>query len=403
LHHAPDQNELALVPGSTWSEIWWSLESGQNPPLHRLLVTTLAPPGLEVALGRALSFVGSLLSFYLAWKLLRPRGELPALVALAVLATSPAAVEAGTMYRSYGLWLPLALLHLDALQRGKLGQLAIAAVLMVQLHYTAPLYLLFLGGGWAAATGNRKLLFAHFPAVISLTPLLPFIFGDAPLRTPGGPGYLPGSLVQLLSGGTWIGLPLLAGLAWPLWRSGDRKPLLPLLSAAVMTLIVTPLALLTRSATTFALPGLILLIASCWTQLPQNRPLRYITYSFIFIQLLFCFLLIGEATRADGATSLAIRLRSKPSTAMVWVYPPHAVPALGWALLGHMPEPAACPSPTPCLSIGDLQLSGYVPGRVEAPPVLFVLGSDHSLCAEELERGRGWIRCQTGGSKRVPE
>ncbi|HNH49973.1 MAG TPA: hypothetical protein PKY30_23215, partial [Myxococcota bacterium] len=114
LNHAPDQNELALVPGSTWSEIWWSLESGQNPPLHRLLVTTLAPAGLEVVLGRALSFAGSILSFYLAWKLLRPRGEIPALVAVALVATSPAAVEAGTMYRSYGLWLPLALVHLDA-------------------------------------------------------------------------------------------------------------------------------------------------------------------------------------------------------------------------------------------------------------------------------------------------
>lgn len=394
LHHAPDQNELALVPGSTWSEIWWSMESGQNPPLHRLLITTLAPPGLEVALGRALSFLGSLLSLYLGWKILRPRGEVPAMVALALLATSPAALEAGTMYRSYGLWLPLALLHLDGLLRTKFWQLSISAILMVQLHYSAPLYLLFLGGSWSAITGNPRILVAHLPAVVSLLPLLPFIFGDAPLRTPGGPGYLPTSLLQILSGGTWLGLPVVGWLAWTAWRGRDRKDLLPLFAVGATVLVVTPVALFTRSATTFALPGLLLLMADAWGHHPENRAIRYSIYGFIFIQLFFCLSLIREATLADSALDLSTRLRTQPPTDRVWVYPAHVVPALAHTILGRLPAPASCPSNTPCFSDGPLHLSGYVPGRVPTPSSLFVVGTDLSLCGEELERGKGWVHCR---------
>ncbi len=356
-----------------------------------------------MAVGRGLSFLGSLVSLYLGWKIVRPRGELPALVALALLATSPAALESGTLFRSYGLWLPIALLHVDGLLRGRLYQVAICAVLMVHLHYSTPVYLLFLGSGWVLATGNLRILYAHIPAIISLLPLLPFIVGEAPLRTPGGFGYLPGSLLQLLSGGTWLGLPVVAWLTKFLWRSGDRKDLLPFFAAGAMTLVVTPVALLTRSANTFALPGLILLMAGAWGVKPESRSIRYSTYFFIFIQLIFCFLLIREVTLADAASSLATRLRSQPTNERVWVYPPHAVPALAWTLLGHLPDRSSCPSGTPCFSAGDLSVSGYIPGRVPTPPNFFVLGSDRSLCTEELEYGKGWVKCRFFPSKGVPE
>jgi hypothetical protein len=273
---------------------------------------------------------------------------------------------------------------------------------MVQLHYTAPLYLLFLGGGWALLAATPRLLLAYIPAIISLLPLLPFIFGEAPLRTPGGVGYLPGSLLQLLSGGTWLGLPAVLWLVWKVWHGGDRKDLLPLFAACAMTLVVTPFALLTRSATTFALPGLLLLVAGAWSLRPENQAIRYSIYAIIFIQLLFCFSLVREVTLADAAASLATRLRSQPPSERVWVYPPHAVPAVGWAMLGHMPAPSSCPSTTPCFSSGDLHMSGYVPGQVTAPKVLFVLGPDRSLCATEVEEGHGWVECQSGASTSLP-
>lgn len=175
-------DEIALVERRGFYDIFLSAESASNPPLQRLLLNLPVRSTMGVLrAGRALSFLCTLGAVAIAFLLGRRLGggELLAGVAAALLvAGNPRMLEEGAHFRSYALWMIVALWHWHALDRATSGDdrgarlaMAVSAAILPWLHYSSVVVLLAEGIALVAAR-RWRLVRTFVPAAIGSTPLL---------------------------------------------------------------------------------------------------------------------------------------------------------------------------------------------------------------------------------------
>ncbi len=225
-------DELAnVMVGSAWA-VLTDVEAGVNPPLLRVLFNGPFHDFHTPYYGRVFSLVCSVVAVALAYAVgRRAAGDrwLPGVLAGALVALHPVAIQYATIYRIYAWWSATMLVHvwslghaLDATEprpRRGWGALAVgSAMLLPWIHYFSVPVLLVLGASvLVGMPGRRRWFFAYVPAALAITPMIPYVLTATARRV--APEEPLGAVVQKVSS---LGLAPPMVLANPMSRLWSR-------------------------------------------------------------------------------------------------------------------------------------------------------------------------------------
>lgn len=198
LERGATSDELANIMQGTAAQIFADPEAGVNPPLLRMLFNPVLGDHETLRAGRWFSLVWSTAAVGLAgWVGFLAAGRRwgGAVLAAAMLAFHPIAVKYGTIYRVYGWWSGVMLLHVGSLSsameaKGKdkyaWGAFALlSACLLPWIHYfTVPI---FLGFGVLLLLQKRsRWLWVYGASALSISPMIPFVLHSPERRVSAG-------------------------------------------------------------------------------------------------------------------------------------------------------------------------------------------------------------------------
>jgi hypothetical protein len=373
----PQGDEVTLVQPGTIGQIFHDAEGAANPPLQRILVNQLAPEDATVQWGRYLSFACALVALALAF-LVGQRASagsvLGGALAVALVAVNPAVVEHATLFRSYALWLPVALWHVLAMmdlvekdappRRAYLGA-ALSAALLPWLHYASvPILALEAVALLAFARHRWRRLSVLAGAALLSLPLLALVLGDATQRLPGAWSDLERAIALALAAG-WqdhgllVALWLVPAAVFAGETPSSRRYLLGGVFAVLgATAIVAPLAGLRPAAALFSLPFLApLLVATVLRAEP--RALRIATLVVITASFVLGIRHSSRSLREPSARDAAARFaaqwsdwRPRVKHETVYVHPAYQGSAIHYQLarrsLSSLPRRDWCPGAAIC-------------------------------------------------------
>ncbi len=284
-----DSNEVPLLEPGGVRAVFWGRETAINPPLHRM-ISALFPVQDTIAAGRMISLLcfatAVVFAFLLGRKLSRGSALVGAATAM-MLACNWEAQLQSSMYRSYGMWLALAMWHwwalvrvLDDNNRHARVELAVSAVLLPWVHYGSVPMLLFEGLGVLAFSKQRWNIFPLFiPAAVAFLPLLWPIFGKTGAdHIPSGRGSW-----EIIKAHSTAGLPnhripwlLLVPLVCVYWLdSAHRVMLLAYAGMLAATGVMAQVHMVRAPAALWMAPMLLPLVASLGL-VARVEPLRMV-------------------------------------------------------------------------------------------------------------------------------
>lgn len=207
LAHGYEPDEMAQLYGREFWRIPFDAESAVNPPLLRTLQNVLVADAWVPDLGRWISVVAGTATIpVLAVLSVRVAGgrQLAGVLAAAILAVHPTAVEMSAQSRSYATYMLVLSLHalfllrwLEAPDRPARG-VVVTAALLPWLHYLAIPQLVLLAVFLQPLAGKRLLGKLYVPAAVGILPMAPMVLGETSTRV-ATPGTLMDSLWGIAS------------------------------------------------------------------------------------------------------------------------------------------------------------------------------------------------------------
>ncbi len=279
---SPD--EVGMVqPWGAW-DIFWSHESGSNPPLLRLVFNLLFADAQVVPAGRVGSFVAGILTVPLAFLLGRlvGRSSVAGFLTAAVIVFSPQAVSLSTQFRAYATFDAVLCWHLLVVgawaegrrTRGTGIQVAVSAALLVQLHFMGGPILA--GVAIALFFSDRRAPLLFVPAAAGLVPFAVKIATQPPQW--GGPGGTVVDALETVLGGSRIApvilaVLLLATLLWPRLNRSQRVLLAGAAALLIGVLAISPVRGVAEGGALWLLPMSAALFGSLYTAAPVLKRL----------------------------------------------------------------------------------------------------------------------------------
>lgn len=427
---APTSEEVSDVYHGSLQLILDDSEIGVNPPLLKLILNGLFECKETIVAGRSLSIVSGAAAVAVIYALTRrlSRGEeRAALLAAALLALHPYAIQVGSEFRAYA---PLSLalsLHLLALARVAdedagpartrwLWVAGITALATAQLHYLGLAVIGTLGVMSLTAARWRPLIGGYVVAGVSMIPWVTMAIGrtanrrtdttsigttvaravSTGLRAPQWvldpwdavmPRWLPGSGFDLFPMTVLLGIAVLWALRSPLARAPAARPLWVVAVTSVLTMGGFSVLHHVRSpAIMLYLVPFAALVSLAPLALP-SRAAQWGGYLMLTALLAAGMNKLGlrPETYGGGQTAIDVaahwhELDAARQGGPVWVAPYGGVVSVWFAMSGHAwdatPWQDRCDPKVPCFSWEGVQFHG-LSGRPEDTHDGVIVAADH--------------------------
>jgi hypothetical protein len=427
---APTAEEVSDVYHGALTRILQDSEIGVNPPLLKLVLNGLFECTTTLAVGRALSVACGTAAVAVIYALTRrlARGdERAALLAAAILALHPYAIQVGSEFRAYA---PLSFalsLHLLALASAVdqeagpvrtrwLWVAALTAAATSQLHYLGLAVMGALGLMSLLAPRWRVFMRGYLAAGASMIPWVVLALGRTGNRQ-----------TDTTSIGTTVARALSTGLRAPQWvldpwdqllpkwlpgSAFDLFPMAVLLGVAALTALRTPLARAPGARPLWVLAGSSVLAMAGFSVLHHVRTPATMLYLVPFAALVSLAPLALPSARAQWAGFVALglllgagmnKLGIRPETygggkaaadiasrwhelddarqgGPMWIAPYGGVVSVWFAMSGHAwdatPWESRCDPDVPCFVRDGVQFRG-LKGRPEDVRDGVIVAADH--------------------------